>query len=153
MTPTTRAIVTGTAISGSLDLLSAFVFSAMSGVGPAMVLRYVASGPFGDAMRKGGAPEALLGAFVHYALMAIMVTIFVLAWRRIEAIRRHPLLLGMAYGFLIYLVMYWVVTPARFGVFPKTTPWAIGNALFSHLICVGLSMGYVVSRAMGRDPA
>lgn len=153
MTPTTRAIIGGTAISGTLDILSAFAFSAMSGVGPAIVLRYVASGPFGDAMRKGGTGAALAGLATHYVLMAIMVTVFTVAMRRIDWLRRHPLIGGMVYGFGIYLVMYWIVTPARFGIYPKTTAWAIGNALFSHLICVGLSMGYVVSRALGRDAA
>ncbi len=150
MKPVTRAIITGTAISGSLDILSAFIFSGMSGVSPGMVLRYVASGPFGDAMRKGGAPEAALGLCVHYALMAIMVTVFTLAMRRLDVLRRHPLVGGMVYGFIIYLVMYWIVTPARFGMYPKITPWGVGNALFSHLLCVGLSMGYVVSRALKR---
>jgi len=99
-------------------------------------------------MRAGGAAEAALGLLVHYALMAIMVTVFALAFERIISIRRHPLISGMIYGFLIYLVMYWLVTPARFGAFPKLSLWGVGNALFSHLICVGLSMGYVVNRAL-----
>ena len=148
MTPVTRAIITGTTVAGSLDILSAFIFSGIKGVSPGQVLRYVASGPFGDAMRQGGTAEAAVGLLVHYVLMAIMVTVFVLAFQRSAAVRRHPLVSGMVYGFLIYLVMYWVVTPARFGMFPKATLWSFGNALFSHLFCVGLAIGYVVNRAL-----
>jgi hypothetical protein len=153
MTPVARAIVTGTAVSGSLDILSAFIFNGIKGASPGQVLRYVASGPFGDAMRQGGGTEAAIGLLVHYGLMAIMVAVFVLAFERSAAIRRSPLVSGIVYGFLIYLVMYWVVTPARFGMFPKLSLWGVGNALFSHLLCVGLSMGYVVNRAMTRRAA
>ena len=53
MAPATRAIVTATAVSGTLDLLSAFLFSAVKGVGPIRVLQSVAAGPFGDPMLHG----------------------------------------------------------------------------------------------------
>ena len=123
----------------------------MSGVTAGQVLRYVASGPLGDAMRQGGAAEAAIGLGVHYALMAIMVTVFTVAALRIPAILRRPLLSGMIYGLIIYGVMYWIVTPLRFHVFPKATLWGFGNALFSHLFCVGLSMGFVVSRILNSE--
>ncbi|RYD95583.1 MAG: hypothetical protein EOP61_19500 [Sphingomonadales bacterium] len=154
MRPVTRAIITGTAVSGSLDLLSAFAFSAIRGVGPIRVLQGVAAGPFGDPMMRGASvPVALAGLIVHYALMTVMVTVFVLAARRLRFILVRPLLWGLAYGFALYLMMYWVVLPARWPeLFPRTGLWDVGDALFSHLICVGLPMGWVVNRAL-RGPA
>jgi hypothetical protein len=146
-----RAIASGVAVAGTLDLLSAFGFSAVKGIGPVEVLHFVASGPFGDAMKEGGLATALLGVLVHYALMTAMVTIFTLAAIRIPAILKHPLVGGMLYGLAIYLVMYWIVVPARFGSYPKPTLWAFGNALFSHLFCVGLAMGWAVSKALRRS--
>jgi hypothetical protein len=133
--------------SGTLDILSAFLFGGMAGVGPGQILRYVASGPFGDEMKQGGAAAAVLGLGVHYALMSVMVTVYFLVASRIEAVRRNWYFAGPAYGFIIYLVMYWVVVPARFGTEPSLDPWRVGNALFSHLICVGLPMAYIASRA------
>jgi uncharacterized membrane protein YagU involved in acid resistance len=152
MRPITRAIVTGVAVSGSLDLLSAFVFSAVEGVGPVRVLQSVAAGPFGDPMlQTSSVPVALAGLIVHYALMTVMVTLFVLAALKLPVILRRPLLWGTLYGFAIYLVMYWIVLPLRWPeLFPKTALWDVGNALFSHLVCVGLPMGFVVSRALKR---
>src|SRR4051794_35649665 len=114
MHPVTRAIVTGTAVSGSLDLLSAFAFSAVKGVGPIRVLQSVAAGPFGDPMmQETSVPVALAGLVVHYALMTVMVTVFTLTALKLRFILEQPLLWGLAYGFAIYLVMYWFVLPLR----------------------------------------
>lgn len=141
-----RTILEAILVAGTLDLLSAFIFSGIKDVGPGQVLRYVASGPFGDGMREGGAGAALAGVAVHYVLMSIMVVIFALTAFRFQAMRRHWYLWGAAYGFAIYLVMYWLVVPARFGTVPKTDLWSVGNALFSHIFCVGLPMAYIVTR-------
>ncbi|KQX25403.1 MULTISPECIES: hypothetical protein [unclassified Sphingomonas] len=151
MRPVTRAIVTATALSGSLDLLSAFAFSAVKGVGPLRVLQGVAAGPFGDPMLRGtSAPVALAGLIVHYALMTVMVTLFVAAASLLPFVRRRPLLWGTVYGLGLYLLMYWIVLPLRWpGLFPRTGAWDVGNALFSHLLCVGLPMGWVIGRIEG----
>lgn len=152
MRPAARAIVAATAISGSLDLLSAFAFSAVKGVGPARVLKSVAAGPLGDPVRQAdGLIVPFAGLIVHYALMTVMVTVFTLAALRWSAIVRRPALSGLLYGFGIYLVMYWIVLPLRWpGIFPRTGLWDVGNALFSHLVCVGLPMGLIVARALRR---
>lgn len=137
--------------SGTLDILSAFLFGGMAGVSPGQILRYVASGPFGDAMRDGGIAAAALGLGVHYALMAVMVTVYFLIAGRIEAVRRQRYVAGSIYGFVIYLVMYWIVVPTRFGTEPSLDPWRVGNALFSHIVCVGLPMAFIASRAWPRS--
>ena len=148
-----NAILTAILVCGTLDILSAFAFSAMAGVTPAQVLRYVASGPFGDAMRQGGTGAAALGLAVHYALMTMMVLVYFLIAGRIEAARRYWPIAGALYGFAIYLVMYWLVVPTRFGTEPSLEPWKVGNALFSHIVCVGLPMAWIAARAFRRsDP-
>lgn len=141
-----RNILTTTMVAGTLDILSAFAFSAMKGTNPGQVLRYVASGPFGDSMHDGGFAAALAGLGVHYALMFVMVAIFATAVSHYEALRRHWYAWGAAYGFAIYLFMYWLVIPTRFGFYPKTDLWSIGNALFSHIVCVGLPIAYMIVR-------
>ncbi|SDC24193.1 hypothetical protein SAMN05444678_10261 [Sphingomonas sp. YR710] len=144
-----RAIVTATAISGTLDLLSAFLFAGMKGNSPARVLQSVASGPFGSTMFDRGARGALAGLLVHYGLMTIMVSVFVLAVTRLPALLRRPAITGITYGFGIYLVMYWIVLPLRYpAAFPQTGAWQVTNALISHVLCVGLSMGLVVGRIL-----
>ena len=145
-----KALAMAILASGTLDILSAFAFSAMVGVSAGQVLRYVASGPFGDGMRQGGAAAAALGLGVHFALMAVMVAIYFAVAGRFEAVRRQWYLAGPAYGIVIYLVMYWIVVPTRFGTEPSLDPWRVGNALFSHIVCVGLPMAWIASRAWPR---
>jgi uncharacterized membrane protein YagU involved in acid resistance len=146
-----RTIITTTATAGTLDLLSAFVFSAMNGHGPIRVLQSVASGPFGQGMTDAGTGAALAGLLVHYSLMTIMVSVFVMAATHLPLLTRRPVLAGLAYGFGLYLVMYWIVLPLRYpAVFPQTGAWQVGNALFSHLICVGLPIGLISARVLRR---
>lgn len=141
-----KAILAAILASGTLDILSAFMFGAMAGASPGRILRYVASGPFGDGVREGGAAAAALGLGVHYALMTVMVAVYFLIAGRIDAARRRWYLAGPLYAFAIYLVMNWLVVPTRFGTEPSLDPWRIGNALFSHIVCVGLPMAFIASR-------
>lgn len=145
------AILVATLICGTLDILSAFLFAGLAGAAPGQILRYVASGPFGDGMRDAGSGAAAIGLATHFVLMAVMVTLFVIAASRIAAIRANPVLAGILYGLLIYTVMYWIVVPARWtGHYPQLTLWAFGNALFSHIVCVGIPMALVTMRYLGR---
>jgi hypothetical protein len=138
-----RSIGLVTLIVGTLDILSAFAFGAASDVGPGQILRYVASGPFGRGMRQGGVPEAVVGLAVHFILMAIMVAVFFGIVRRARLARSSLPWVGILYGLLIYGVMYWLVLPARFGGWPETDLWNVSTALFSHIVCVGLPMGFL----------
>lgn len=148
-----RAVLIAVAVSGTLDILSAFFFGGIGGVGPGKILRYVASGPFGDSMRDGGSLAAIAGLGVHFTLMAIMVSLFFLIASRFDIVRRKWFIAGPLYGILIYLVMYWIVVPMRFGTTPKTDLWSVGNALFSHIVCVGLPMAFIASRMIGHSPS
>lgn len=148
-----RTILWATLIAGTLDILSAFLFGAIGGAAPGRILRYVASGPFGDGMRDGGAGAAALGLAVHFVLMAIMVGVYVVIAPRLGWPLRHPIAAGVAYGTLIYLVMYWLVVPTRFpGATPKLDAWSLGNALFSHIVCVGLPIALIVAWRLARTP-
>lgn len=141
-----------TLIAGSLDLMSAFVFGGMKGVGPIAILRSVAAGPFGDAMREGGPPAALIGLATHFTIMSVMVSVFVLASARIEWLRRNWLLAGTGYGLILYGVMYRIVLVLRYpDIFPQNGLWQVSNALFSHIVCVGIPIAYIASRRMAGD--
>jgi hypothetical protein len=137
-----KPIAIATLIAGTLDILSAFVFAGMSGMKPLAVLRFVASGPFGaSAVPTPG--WAAIGLAVHFAIMACMASAWMLAASRIPALIRHPFPAGLAYGLLLWLFMYWIVMPLRFGMPLPNTLWGIANALFSHCILVGIPIALV----------
>lgn len=97
------------------------------------MLKFVASGPFGDEARYGHG-WAAVGLLVHYGIMACMVAAYMTVAQRGPALLRHAVLAGLAYGLLLWLVMYWAVMPLRWPDAPLPhTPYEIANALFSPL--------------------
>ncbi|MBX3595497.1 hypothetical protein [Sphingomonas sp.] len=140
---TTRRVLTATAIAGTLDILAAIVLTLIYGRKIDAMLRYVASGPFPDAKHWGTAGAAL-GLAVHFALMAIMAALYIVAADRMARLKSQPLLWGVIYGALTWIAMNWVVVPLRFG----TTPSLVGAAtqLFCHIVLVGIPIAYAARR-------
>lgn len=142
-----KPIAIATLVAGTLDILSAFVFAGLAGATPGGVLRYVASGPFGDSVRHGGNEWAVVGLAVHFAIMACMAAAYFLVAPRIPALIRNPVLAGLLYGLILWGIMYWIVKPLRWPEAPlPSNLWGIGNALFSHCILVGIPIALIASR-------
>ena len=139
----TRTIAWATLVAGTLDILSAFVWSGA--VVP--VLQTVASGPLGDDIAQGpaGAP---LGLLVHFAIMAVMAAVYVLAASRIPALSRYWWIAGPLYGVVLWIVMYWIVMPMRWESY--TTPseaLPILKQLISHCLLTGLPIAWIAARS------
>jgi hypothetical protein len=141
-----RTIILATLVAGTLDILSAFLWTGMAGGTPGQVLQSVASGPFGDGMREDpwGIP---LGLLVHFAIMLAMVTAYVLIAPRFPILMRQWLIAGVLYGLLLWLIMYWIVLPLRWGMPPPSEPWAIAQQLISHCLLTGIPIAWITARA------
>ena len=142
-----RPIAIATAVSGSLDILWAMILTMTVGKGdiPAM-LRFVASGPFGDAAKDWGAGGAILGLVVHFTLMAMMATVFVLSIRARPQLLDTPWRTALAFGVITYFAMNWVVVPLRFGSPLPPKALSIATQLFAHIVLVGIPMANVAAR-------
>ena len=141
-----RRLVLATAIAGTLDMGMAAIETARAGKPIGGMLRGVASGPF-PAATDWGRGGAVLGLLTHYAIMAVMAAIFLIARDRIAIIRRHTIVAALVYGVILWLVMYGLVLPLRFGMpFPSPQPMAIAKQLFAHVLLVGLTFGLVARR-------
>jgi hypothetical protein len=140
-----KPIAIATAVSGTLDILFAMILTVAFGRQIGNMLRYVASGPFPGATDLG-ASGAVLGLVVHFVLMAIMATAFMLLLRWKPERLDTPVRTGLAWGVLTYFAMNWLVVPLRFGtpLPPKTL--SIVTQLFAHIVLVGLPMAFVASR-------
>lgn len=143
-----KPILIATLAAGTLDLLSAFAFSAMVGATPGQVLGFVASGPFGDAMLT--APLGIpLGLLVHFTLMLAMVAAYFVVAPRVPALLRHPVVAGLLYGLVLWGIMYWIVRPLRWPAMPSATAGGVvgvAKQLFSHCILVGLPIALIAAR-------
>ena len=126
-----------------LDILSAFVWSGAV----VSVLQTVASGPFGNEIAESPA-GASLGHAVHFAIMAAMAAVYVLAAGRIPNLTRYWWIAGPLYGVGLWLVMYWVVMPLRWESY--TTPSEavpILKQLISHCLLTGLPIAWITARS------
>ena len=96
-----------------LDLLDAFVFFGLrSGVRPIRILHSIAAGLLGRASFSGGWRTATLGLALHFFIAFVIVLVFMMASRRLPALRRHAVPAGLLYGIAVYLTMTFVVVPA-----------------------------------------
>ncbi|RHW18077.1 hypothetical protein D1610_06165 [Sphingomonas gilva] len=143
---TARTILLATLVAGTLDILAAIIQGLTNGAAPAAVLRSVAAGPLGDGALAGGAGMAAAGLLIHFAIMAVIVAVFVLAAERIPALVRRPLFWGPLYGLAVWAVMYLIVLPLRWpGSFPLTDPARIAWAIAFHTLLVGLPIALIAA--------
>ena len=148
-----KPIAIATFIAGTLDILSAVVFSIMAGSSPIHMLQSVASGPFGD-VALSSTSYAPVGLLVHFAIMACMVTAYMLAARQWRVLLDRPILAGALYGLLLWFVMYWVVMHLRWNTPHPSKLVPIAKQLFSHIILVGIPIGLVARRYLrSQSPA
>lgn len=144
----TGAILRAGALAGVLDIAAAFALSGLRGVGPARVLRYIASGLLGAAALRGGAATAALGLLLHFVIATTAAAVYYAASRRIAVLAAHPVPSGLLYGVAVYFFMNLVVLPlsavARRPFVPSPAMIAI------HMLCVGLPIALVLRRREGR---
>ena len=142
-----KPIALATLVAGILDILFAMILTLWFGREIPDMLRYVASGPFPAAteMSAGG---AVLGLLVHFALMAIMATVFMLVVRSRPVLLDTPRRTAFAFGVITYFAMNWLVVPLRFGtpLPPKTL--SIVTQLFAHIALVAIPFAQIAARTM-----
>ena len=133
-----RALLWGTLIVGTADILDAFIFFGLRGIRPVRILQGIASGILGRDAFSGGAATAALGALLHYFIAFVIVWVFLAASRRLPDLARRPWLYGPLYGLVVYAVMNYVVIPLSL-VATRPKPLAVvANGLLIHMLGVGL---------------
>jgi uncharacterized membrane protein YagU involved in acid resistance len=136
---TTRAILTGGALGGLLDILFAISFAGYNGMPPERLLQVVASGALGKAAFTGGMPAAAFGLACHFALSFVWMAIFFFAARRIPALAGKPLLAAVGYGLLVFFTMRLIVLPLS--AFPRPVTFnafSWGMDILSHIFLFSL---------------
>jgi hypothetical protein len=148
-----RPILWATLVAGTLDIGFALIAAQILAGDMSGVLPTVASGPFGDTIADGplGAP---LGLLVHFAIMAVMVTVYVLLTLGVPALNRYWIAAGLLYGIVLWLAMYWVVMPLRWeGYHTPSGVAAIARQLFAHCVLVGLPIAWFAARHARSRPS
>ncbi|MGE5092353.1 MAG: hypothetical protein ACM3OH_09305 [Bacillota bacterium] len=138
-----RALLWGTLIVGTADIVDAFIFFGLRGTRPVRILQGIASGLLGREAFGGGAATAALGAVLHYFIAFVIVWVFLAASRRLPDLARRPWLYGPLYGLVVYAVMNYVVIPLSL-VTVRSKPLAVlANGLLIHMLGVGLTTALI----------
>jgi hypothetical protein len=141
-----KPILLATLICGTFDILLAVFLTLRRGKDPVDMLRFVASGPFPPAT-EWGTGGAVLGLVVHFTLMAIMVGSFLVLVSQRPALLDRPLVAGLAFGLITYVIMNLVVVPLRWPEAFPPKPLGIATQLFAHLVLVAVPT-VLIAKAM-----
>src|SRR5262249_34443218 len=141
-------------LAGTLDITTAvFYYVGPSSARAARLLQGIASGLLGALAFDGGAATALLGLALHYLIALIWTLVFFVACRTLGALRRQPVLTGIAYGIIVSFVMSLVVLPlsnVSRGPFQPRAPAIAATIL---ILCIGLPISLVIGRHLRDERA
>jgi hypothetical protein len=79
-----KSVLGGGAIAGTLDIISAFIYTSVYGRQPDFVLKYIASGVLGNEAFNGGTATVLLGLAIHYIIAFCWTILFFVIYPRLK---------------------------------------------------------------------
>ena len=145
-----RLSVIGGLITGALHLIIqvAIVFVLIAKTGTLMAAgQYIASGALGMAAFDGGIATALLGVFFHLIIAFVIAGVFILAADRIPLLRRNAIVGSLLYGFGVFVVMNFIVTPLSATPAVSAPPtWLVVELVLEHILLIGLPLGILLQR-------
>ena len=139
--------------AGLADFLFASIKRTMSGGSWMDPWKGVAGCLIGPAAREGGIEMVLLGVALHFFICFAAATLLYFILKKVPALPRQWLLVAVVYGVVFMLVMNYVVAPlslARRSIYPVET---LPVNAFWHVVLVGLTSAWFVTRALRRAPA
>jgi len=151
----TSAILWGGLAAGVLDIAAVFAFWLVKGVGPLTILQSIATSVLGREAFELGMFAVLVGVCLHFAVSYVFAAAYVAASSRMHVLRSRPVMSGVAYGVVAYLIMTFVVVPlsrADFGTWPPPLV-NLAASLFIHLFLFGLPIALAASRIAGPEAA
>lgn len=147
---TLSAIVLAGLGGGSVDLVYASCVGVVHGRSILRVWQGVASGWLGKAAAEGGLASMALGIATHFGIALCMAVAYALVAARVKLLYQRPVLCGIGYGLVLYVVMYRIVLPLRFpAVFPRWDGLQSVTDIASH-VGVGLVIAILLSRWAAR---
>ena len=133
-----KAILLGTLVVGTLDILDAITFYGLRGVPAVRIFQSIASGLLGRAAFSGGPGVSVLGGVLHYTIAFGIVTTYFLVSRRLPSLARHPLRYGWLYGIAVYAVMNLIVVPLSAAASHMPTLPVFLNQICIHMLGIGV---------------
>lgn len=144
------AILAGGFIAGTVDIGAATLINMID---PRIILRFIAGGVLGKAALQGGAGAAWFGLFLQWGLSLVIAAIFVFAALRLRWLTARPILAGLVYGVVVFVVMnYVVIFLSAWHRINHFTPVSFAENLLAMLL-FGLIVAFCTRGFLGRPPA
>jgi hypothetical protein len=137
-------------IAGTLDIGYNLIYNSFRQITPAMVFSYIAGALVGmaKAVQMGSAGIAL-GVLIHYSIAMTWTIIFYAASRKIAMLWRRPVISGLLYGCVVFVVMNFVVLPLSNVPHVKhhvTMFVWVFNVIVPLLVCIGLTISLLIRK-------
>jgi hypothetical protein len=143
-----RAVLRVGLIAGTLDIGENLIFNAFRHITPVMIFQYIASGLTGRWAFAAGMASVALGVAIHYAIAFTWTALYYAASGRMAVLIRRPVICGLAYGAVVYLVMNFVVLPLT-RVPRSAAAMSVASrvsGVLALLFCIGVAVGVLVRR-------
>jgi hypothetical protein len=142
-----RTILWAGLVAGTLDALGAtIVFMLRGGKDPAGIWKFVASGIFGKEAFAGGSGMVVWGLVFHFCIAITWAIIFFQLYPTLRRLISNPVVLGLLYGIVVWLVM-------NLGVLPlsnvTTQPFRLSGVLIGMgvlVVCIGLPISLITHK-------
>jgi hypothetical protein len=151
--PLIKVIALATLLIGTLDISDALIFYGLRGVRPIRIPQSIASGLLGPASFGMGLRSALLGLALHYFITLVVVSLYLLASRRLPLFR-HPFVYGTLYGIVVYFFMNNIVIPLSRQHAPQhffLAPFL--NGLAASIFLIGIPTAVIARRCQVTEVA
>jgi uncharacterized membrane protein YagU involved in acid resistance len=143
-----RAVVRVGLVAGTLDIGENLIFNAFRHITPVRIFQYIASGLTGRWAFHAGMASVALGVAIHYAIALTWTAIYYVASGRMAMLIRRPVVCGLAYGAMVYVVMNFVVLPLT-RVPHSAAAMSVASrvsGVLALLFCIGVTVGVLVKR-------
>jgi len=135
-------------IAGTLDITENIIFNAFRHITPVMIFQYIASGLTGRWAFGAGMVAVLLGVAIHYAIALSWTAVYWAASGQIRVLVRRPVVCGLIYGALVYLIMNFAVLPLTRVPHARAAMTLASrvSGVLALLFCIGLTVAILTAR-------
>jgi hypothetical protein len=140
-------------VAGTLDITENIVFNVFRGITPFRIFQFIASGLIDGRSFQLGWASVGFGVVIHYTIALTWAAIFYVAATRFNfsVLTRRPILSGLLYGVLVYVIMNFIVLPlSAVPARPSAATIVVRvNAVLALMFCIGLPVALLVKRTRG----
>ena len=138
-----KSILVSTLIAGTLDIFAAFINAYISAnIWPDMVLKYIASGVFGNDAYEGGGKMVLFGLIFHFTIALTCAVIFYFVYSKLSLLRNNVILNAFLIGVVAWIVTTHIVIPMSQIPPPSFTLSKALTSILILVICIGIPIAY-----------